>query len=143
MSLKFSFKDVQRIHIPITLGLSTMSGGRLGRDRMVVGFTTTYTIPVSTYHHWSWEFEPRSGEVYSIQHYVIKFVSYLRQVGSFLWALRSPPPIKVALTTINQTNQTINDEYGVSIRNIVSYMSSSISTIRRYELLYVVMETTK
>ena len=120
-------------HIPITLGLSTMSGGRLGRDRMIVGFTTTYTIPVSTYHHWSWEFEPRSGEVYSIQHYVIKFVSYLRQVGSFIWAL----------STINQTNQTINDEYGVSIRNIVSYMSSSISTIRRYELLYVVIETTK
>jgi hypothetical protein len=130
-------------HIPITLGLSTMSGGRLGRDRMIVGFTTTYTIPVSTYHHWSWEFEPRSGEVYSIQHYVIKFVSYLRQVGSFIWALRFPPPIKVALSTINQTNQTINDEYGVSIRNIVSYMSSSISTIRRYELLYVVIETTK
>jgi hypothetical protein len=88
-------------------------GIRLGRDRMVVGFTTTYTIPVSTYHHWSWEFEPRSGEVYSIQHYVIKFVSYLRQVGSFIWALRFPPPIKVALSTINQTNQTINDEYGV------------------------------
>jgi hypothetical protein len=130
-------------HIPITPGLSTVSGDRLGRDRMVVGFTTTYTIPVSTYHHCSWEFEPRSGEVYSIQHYVIKFVSYLRQVGSFIWALRFPPPIKVALSTINQTNQTINDEYGVSIRNIVSYMSSSISTIRRYELLYVVIETTK
>jgi len=26
---------------------------------------------------------PRSGEVYSIQHYVIKFVSDLRQVGGF------------------------------------------------------------
>ena len=35
---------------------------------MVVGFTTTYAI--SDYH-----VETRSGEVYSIQHSVIKFVS--------------------------------------------------------------------
>ena len=27
---------------------------------------------------------PAHGEVFSIQHYVIKFVSYLRQVGGFL-----------------------------------------------------------
>jgi hypothetical protein len=31
---------------------------------------------------------PVRGEVYSIQHYVIKFVSELRQVGGFLWVLR-------------------------------------------------------
>ena len=52
-------------------------------------------------------------EVYSIQHYVIKFVSDLRQFGVFL---RFPPPIKltttiyeillkVALNTINQPLQ--------------------------------------
>jgi len=29
-----------------------------GRDRMVVGFTTIYSI--SAYHHWSCEFESRS-----------------------------------------------------------------------------------
>jgi hypothetical protein len=51
-------------------------------DRMVVGFTTTYAI--STYHHWNCEFESHSGEVYSIQHYVIKFFSDLRQIGGFL-----------------------------------------------------------
>jgi hypothetical protein len=45
---------------------------------MVVGFTTIYAI--SPYLHWSCEFEPRSGEVYSIQQYVIKFVSDLRQI---------------------------------------------------------------
>jgi hypothetical protein len=28
---------------------------------------------------------PIHGKVYSIQHYVIKFVSDLRQVGGFLW----------------------------------------------------------
>ena len=38
---------------------------------------------------------PAHGEVYSIQHYVLKFVSDLRKVGSFLWVLRFPPPIKL------------------------------------------------
>ena len=33
------------------------------------------------------------GEVYSIQHYVIKFVSDLPHVGSFLLGVRLPPPI--------------------------------------------------
>jgi hypothetical protein len=48
---------------------------------MVVGYVTTYAI--SAYHHRCCEFEPRSGEVYSIQHYVIKFVSHLKQVCGF------------------------------------------------------------
>jgi hypothetical protein len=48
------------------------------RDHMVVGFTTTF-----------------AGEVYSIQNYVIKFVSDLRQVCGFLWILQFPPPIKL------------------------------------------------
>jgi hypothetical protein len=34
-------------------------------------------------------------EVYSIQHYVIKFASDLRQVGGFLRVLRFPPSIKL------------------------------------------------
>jgi len=38
------------------------------------------------------------GEVYSIQHYVIKFVSDLRQVSGCLWVLRFPPPIKLTAT---------------------------------------------
>ena len=51
----------------------------LGRDRIVVGFITTYAITtndVSSNH--------THGEVYLIQHYVIKFVSDLRQVDGFL-----------------------------------------------------------
>jgi hypothetical protein len=48
---------------------------------MVVGFMTFYAI--SVYHHYRGEFESHSGEVYSIQHYVIKVVSDLRQVCSF------------------------------------------------------------
>ena len=35
------------------------------------------------------------GEVYSIQCYVIKFVSDMRQVGGFLKIHRFPPPIKL------------------------------------------------
>jgi hypothetical protein len=37
---------------------------------------------------------PAHGEVYSIQHYVIKSVSDLRQVCDFLWVLWFPPLIK-------------------------------------------------
>jgi hypothetical protein len=50
-----------------------LRGGDHGRDRMVVGYTTTYAI--SAYHHWCCEFETRSGR--GVQHYVIKFVSNL------------------------------------------------------------------
>ena len=64
--------------------------GCRGHDRMVVGFTTTYAN--SAYHHKPCEYEFCSGEVYSIQHHVIKFVSDIGQVASFLWF---PPPIKL------------------------------------------------
>jgi hypothetical protein len=43
----------------------------------VLWFITTYAINAS--HHQRCDFEPRSGEMYSIQHYVIRFVSDLRQ----------------------------------------------------------------
>jgi hypothetical protein len=46
-------------------------------------------------------FEPGSGEVYSIQHYVVEFVSDLRQVSGFLLVLRFPPPIKLTTTIYN------------------------------------------
>ena len=62
--------------------------GRCDRDYVVVGFTTTCAI--SAYHHWSSEFESRSIKVYSIQHYVIKFVSDLWQVCGFLCVLWFP-----------------------------------------------------
>jgi hypothetical protein len=44
----------------------------------------------------SWN--PVHGEVYSIQHYVIKFASDLRQVGGFLQVLRFPPPVNLTTT---------------------------------------------
>ena len=41
---------------------------------------------------------PIHGEVYSIQHNVIKFVNDLRQVSGFLRVLWFPPPIKLKTT---------------------------------------------
>ena len=75
---------------------SNFSRGCRCRDCMVVGFTTTYVI--SAYHHWCCEFESRSER--GVKHYVIKFVSDLRQVGGFPRVLRFPPPIKLTATTI-------------------------------------------
>ena len=66
--------------------------GRLGRDRMVVGFSITYAIPITTKVVSS---SPADGELYSMQHDVIKFFSDLRQVDGFLRVLRFPPPIKL------------------------------------------------
>ena len=63
---------------------------------------------------------PAHGEVYSIQHYVIKFAKDLQQVGDFLQVLRFPLSnktvchniteilLKVALNTITLTLKQIN-----------------------------------
>jgi hypothetical protein len=57
--------------------VSFTNRGRCGCDRRVVGFTTTcQSVPITTKVV---NFNP-VHEVYSIQHYVIKFVSDLRQV---------------------------------------------------------------
>jgi hypothetical protein len=62
---------------------------------MVVGFIA-YSI--SAYHTKGFEFESPSGDVYSIQHYVIKFIDYLREVGGVIRVLRFLPPIKMTAT---------------------------------------------
>ena len=53
-------------------------GGHRGHDHMLV--TTTYVI--SGYHHKHCEFDPPHGEVYLIQHYVIKWFSVGTPVSS-------------------------------------------------------------
>jgi hypothetical protein len=71
----------------------------LGRDCMTVGFTTTFAI--NAYHHITTKVassNPAHGEMYSIQRYVIKLVSYLRQVGGFFMVPRFPLPIKLTAT---------------------------------------------
>ena len=55
---------------------------------------TVQSVPITTKVLSS---NPVHDEVYSIQHYVITFVSDLRQVGVFL---RFPPPIKLTSTII-------------------------------------------
>jgi hypothetical protein len=69
--------------------------GRRGRDRMVVGFTIIYAI--GAYHNWCCGFYSRSW--WGVQHYVIKFVSDIRQLGRwFSPGPRFPPPIKLTAT---------------------------------------------
>ena len=41
---------------------------------------------------------PAHGEGNLIQHYVIKFVSDLRQIGGFLQVLQFPPPVTLTAT---------------------------------------------
>ena len=56
-----------------------------GHDDMVVGFTTTVQSVLFTTKVVS--SNPTHGEVCSIQHYVIRFDGYLRQVNGFLQVL--------------------------------------------------------
>ena len=58
------------------------------RDHTIFGFTTTKVESSNLAY----------CEVYSIQHYVIKFVSDFRQVDGFLRVLLFPPPIKLTAT---------------------------------------------
>ena len=59
------------------------------RDRMVDLKLPEQSTPITTEAVSS---NHVHGDVYSIQHYVIKFVSDLRQVDGFLRVLRYPPP---------------------------------------------------
>ena len=52
-----------------------------------------YYYAICAYHHWCCGFDSRPGR--GVQHYVIKFVSDLRQVVGFLRVLWFPPPIKL------------------------------------------------
>ena len=76
---------------------------------------------------------PAHGKMYSIQHYVIKFVGDLRKVGGFLWVLRFPPPIKltslieknillkVALYTLTHCNSRELHHLTYYIRNLCNF----------------------
>ena len=68
-------------------------GDHRDHDRTVVGFTNQR--PSITNVGFS---NPVHGEVYSVQHKVIKFVSDMRQVGSFFRVYPFPPPIKLVAT---------------------------------------------
>jgi hypothetical protein len=67
----------------------------IDRGAVVIVWWLDQSVPITTEVVSS---NPAHGEVYSIQHYVIKFVSDLRHVGGFLRVLRFPPPIKLTAT---------------------------------------------
>jgi hypothetical protein len=70
------------------------------------------------------------GEVYSIQHYVMKFVSDLWQVSDFLRVIQFPPPIK--LTVWNNVAIT------------VSYHTTSLTVLNNHsELSHYVTDCTE
>jgi hypothetical protein len=73
---------------------------------------------------------PVHGEVYSLQHYVIKFVSDLRQVGGFLRVLRFPPPIK--LTYINEILLTVAETEHRFMRLLYRTLQHGTSNIKTY-----------
>ena len=64
---------------------------------------------------------PTHGEVYSIQHFVIMFVSDLLKVWSFLWF---PPPIKHHISNPvpnSHVNFTKNKDYYYGVRGCGVY----------------------
>ena len=91
--------------LPVTclklIQLEAQFGGHCGRDRMAVGFTTTFIqlVPITTK-------VVSSNPTHSWQHYVIKFVSDLQQVWVFFFHLRGGggrglrfhPPMKLTAT---------------------------------------------
>jgi len=118
LRLDFPTPPPIRYHALFTCGNTFISlsynpyGARRGRDRMVVGFTTTYAI--RAYHHWCCEFESRSER--GVQHNISQWFVTGR------WFSPGPPVsssnqtdrhdikeilLKVALNTIKQTMQTI------------------------------------
>jgi hypothetical protein len=92
---------------------------------MVVGFISTYAI--WAYHLQCCEFESHSDEVYSIQHYVIKFNSDFRRIVCFFRGTQvfstnktdrhniAEILLKVALNTINLNLITYYNEIQVKI----------------------------
>ena len=83
--------DRSRQHVAIL----TMYRGRRCGDSMVDLQLPVQSVPITTKVVSS---NPVHGEVHSIQHYVIKFVSDMRQIGEFLRVFLFPPPIKLTTT---------------------------------------------
>ena len=78
----YSFQIIKK-NILYSMPPSTPYRGSRSHDHVVVGFTTTYAISAISITTKVVSLNSADGEVYSIQHYVIKFVSDLRQVGVF------------------------------------------------------------
>ena len=87
---------------------------------------------------------PVHGEVYSMYHYVIKFVIDLGQVGGFLRILRFPPPIK--LTAAIQLKYCGIEDHKPTIKNtrnqpILHFILQLPILIVRQQTLFVMTES--
>jgi hypothetical protein len=109
------------------------------RDRMVVGFTTTYAI--NTYHYQRCEFESHSGDTtlcYKVCQWLAtgRWFSQSTQVSSTNKTSRHDIAeilLNVALSTINQPNQpTIYFAY-CHISDVMASVLASRATDRRFE----------
>jgi hypothetical protein len=82
-----------------------ITGGILLDLRRVSGLADSHVmifiiaVTVVFFILWTPLLVSRFSLVYSIQHYVKKFVSDLRQVNGFLLVFQFPPPIKLTSTT--------------------------------------------
>ena len=112
-SLSCSFK----INILLTNDWEGLYGGG---DRMIIGFTTFYICNQCLSLLKLRVRIPAHGVVHSIQHYVITFVSDLRQVGGFLSA-----------PSVSSTNKT--DRHDITIKQTI--MIESLS--KNKSVLYV------
>ena len=75
------------------------------------------------------------GEVYSIQHYVIKFVYDLWQVGGFLLVFRFPPPIKLTAT--------VTEILWKVALNTITITSIHIPPPKRYIIILTVLNSSE
>ena len=71
---------------------------------------------------------PVHDDLYLIQHYVIKFVNDLRQVGGFLWVFWFPPPIK-------QRHYVIEILLKVALNTITLTLTQNVLYQIRYDIL--------
>jgi hypothetical protein len=79
-----------------------------------------------------YELEYRSGEVYSIKHYVIKFVSDLRQVGSFLLG-----------TPVSSTNKTDCHDITEILLKVALNIITPLTTARDTRKYFFFTKTTQ
>jgi hypothetical protein len=79
---------------------------------------------------------PAHGEVYSIHHYVFKFVSYLRQVGGFHRVLQFPSPLKLTnLERYSGVSSLIADTFPIQACECMFPGSEKVSWVKGHTIL--------
>ena len=72
---------------------------------------------------------PVDGEVYSIQHHMIKFLSDLRQVCGFLRVVRFPPSIGYNRNIV-ESCVTINPHLSLTLLNYLVFQSFDLEPMK-------------